>query len=412
VAELKKIAFVLDEFKLDSPAQHLLDRFLAGFHRDGKWTRPEDRLVAVSIPDEEWNAELDHRVKDFDLRRTKSLLEALQDADGVVVVGKGVVGEANDVKLRFIVKSVPEGCPVFIHGAAGIEANSVGRLRVMAIERKIPIASGTTVPVTWRLPEFYIERGMKLKRALAVVHGDFPAADFFGLEATMPITGRRAVEKIQHEVGPELRTKEKRWMVTGVAARYLREDIRSMIKEGGWEELLAAALSRSNSPLGKSVEDGRTQDLSDLDAFLKLIDHGRSILIKEIDGYQTMIVVANGAVKDFTMAVEAADGKIVSAQIYRPQGPARSDFDRLAEVIEAMFETGKAPWPFIQSFHEVSMLGILRYQSQYWYQQPEPESVRAVADEQHGGGASSQAAPKTEKAARRSRTQITPQRLN
>ena len=92
MAELKKIAFVLDEFKLDSPAQHLLDRFLAGFHRDGKWTRPEDRLVAVSIPDEEWNAELDHRVKDFDLRRTKSLLEALQDADGVVVVGTVVGG--------------------------------------------------------------------------------------------------------------------------------------------------------------------------------------------------------------------------------------------------------------------------------------------------------------------------------
>lgn len=369
MAELKKIAFVLDEFKLDSPAQHLVDRFLAGYHRVGKWVTPKDRLVAISIPDEQWNAELDRRVKDSGLRRTKSLAEAIEGANGVVVAGKGVEGEANDVKLRFVVENVPEGCGVFIYGAAGYDANSVGRLRETAKTRQIALASGSTIPVTWRLPELRIERGAKLKRVLAIVHGDFPSADFFGLEATLPVTGRRAVETTQREVGAEVIVRERRWMITGVESFTWSPDIKMMLERGKWEPLLEAALSRSNSPLGKSVEDGRTQDISNVDVFASMIDHGRLVRIVEIDGFEMVIVVANGAVQDFTMAVEDAEGNVASAQIYRPPGLARNDFDRLAQVIESMFENGQAPWPFIRSFQQVSLLGILRYQSQYWYQE-------------------------------------------
>lgn len=369
MAELKKIAFVLDEFELDSPAQHLLDRFLAGYHRDGKWVLPKDRLVAVSIPDEQWNGELDRRVKDFGLRRTASLVEALQGAHGVVVAGKGVEGEANDLKLRFVVDRAPKGSSVFIYGAAGFDPSSVGRLRETARARQVAIASGSTVPVTWRLPELRIERGAKIKRVLAIVHGDFPSADFFGLEATLQVTGRRAVETTQREVGPELIVTERRWMVTGVESFTWTPDIKMMLERGKWEPLLEAALSRSNSPQGKSVEDGRTQDITNVDAFTAMIEHGRLIRVVEIDGFQMVVVVANGAVKDFTMAFEDEEGKVFSTQIYRPPAPTRNDFDRLVQVIEGMFETGKAPWPFVRSYQHANLLSILRYQSKYWYQE-------------------------------------------
>lgn len=365
MAELKKIAFVLDEFALGTPAQHLLDRFLMGYHRDGKWIKPEDRLVAISIPEEKWDAELDRRVKDFDLRKTQSLVEALEGANGVVVAGKGVEGDANDLKLKFVIERVPEGCPVFIYGAGGSDANSTGKLMAIADGRNVPLAAGSTIPVTWRLPELQIEPGAKVKRALAVVHGDFPSAEYFGLEATLPITETRAVDVLKREVGAEIRRREKRWMFTGLETWDIREDIELMMKRDNWGGLLAAALSRSNSPQGKSVEDGRTQDLSSLSAFFELGKDLRMARIVEIDGYQSMIVVANGVVEDFTLAVEYADGKMASTQIYRPPGPARNDFDRLAETIEDLFETGKAPWSFVRTFQEVSLLGIMRLHESY-----------------------------------------------
>src|SRR2546422_1033212 len=39
---LRKIAFLVEEFSLQTPAQQLLDRFLIGYPRDGKFHRPPE----------------------------------------------------------------------------------------------------------------------------------------------------------------------------------------------------------------------------------------------------------------------------------------------------------------------------------------------------------------------------------
>jgi len=380
MATLKKIAFAIDDFKPGSPGQRLLDRFLIGFAANGAWTKPPNRLIAISIPDEEWNAELDRRVHEFGLRRTGSLKEALQDADGVVVAGKAAIGNANDVKNKFIVQHTPKGCPIFVYGALGQDPGATGSLFKIANNRGIPICSGTTLRTAWRLPELQLPAGAKLKRALAIVPGEFPTADFLGLEAALPFSGIRAVPTKRREVGAELIESELRWMFNSVNSWHTVEDVADRIDGEGWGNLAAAALSRSSSPLGTSVTDGRTQDLSSTSTFASMAKDARLIQMVEIDGYRTGIIVVNGVINDIVFAVETDDGTIKSAKIHIPPEPARSDFDRLAEALEGFFATGEPPWDANESFHQVNLLGLIRYHRQVFSSQKEKQAAKPSPD--------------------------------
>ena len=364
MAELKKIAFALDDFKPGSPGQQLLDRFLMGYTKDGVWTKPSNRLIAVSVPDEEWNEDLDQRVRKFGLRRTGSLREALQAADAVLVTGKAALGDANDVKLKFIVQRVPKGCPVFIYGAPGQDPGAAGALLKIAENRDVRICSGTTLRTASRLPELEISKGAKLKRALAIVPGEFPTADFLGLEAALPFSGIRSVPKKRREVGAELIETELRWMFNSINSWHSVEDVADSIDGEGWGRLAAAALSRSSSPQGISVTDGRTQDLSSTSTFAKLAKDARLIQVVEIDGYRTGVIAVNGVIGDIVIAVEKADGTIHSSKIHIPPEPARSDYDRLTATIDSYFSTGELPWPTFESFNQVNLIGLIRYHRQ------------------------------------------------
>jgi len=115
--------------------------------------------------------------------------------------------------------------------------------------------------------------------------------------------------------------------------------------KGNWSwPLLAAALSRSHSPQGDPVLDGRTQDLVGLGLVPKLARNPRGWLLEHQDGLRSTILVLDGVVADFNFAVRAQDGSIVSAQLFRAPAPAEQHFSRLAAVLEDFFRTSKAPW--------------------------------------------------------------------
>ena len=44
---LRKIAFILEDFRIGSPGQQLLDRFLIGYSRDGEFRKILDAQIAV-----------------------------------------------------------------------------------------------------------------------------------------------------------------------------------------------------------------------------------------------------------------------------------------------------------------------------------------------------------------------------
>ena len=342
---LRRIAFVLEDFAVSSPAQQLLDRFLIGYPRDGAFHRLENCRVSVRMVDGSENAEIKRREKEFKLRVGRSLGQAIAGANGVIVALRGSGAHANDELLREVLRSVPSGAPCFLHGALGTSLDAAQQTAKLASSRRVALAAGTPLGVTWKLPLAEIPMGMPLNEALVVVQGSAPAAEFEALEGLLPLIERRqggetGIRQVQFFQGNEL------WRAGG-------ED------QWSWP-LLASALSRSDTPQGDPVKDGRTQDLVGLGLVPKLAREPRGWVIEHRDGLRSTILVLDGVVADYNFAVRTSDGRIVSAQIYRPPAPTAHHFTRLAEVIEDFFRTHKQPWPLERSLLLSGLLQMIR----------------------------------------------------
>jgi hypothetical protein len=327
---LKKIAFLVEDFALQTPAQQLLDRFLIGFPRDGEFYRPEGCQIAVYLRDGAGNAEIDRRVKEFGLRREQSIAATVAQADGLVIVPKTSSAAPDTELVEIALRGVPRGCACFVYGGLSWTLSEAKKLANVASTQKLSLIAGTTLPVTWRLPEVDVAAGARLKEALIVVQGASPAAELDGLEGLLPVIQRRR--------GGE----------SGVRRIRLLEgtDLWQAGHDGVWSwALLASALSRSDSPQGDSVKDGRTQDLVGLGLVQTLARQPRGWVMEHFDGLRSTVLVLDGVVADYNFAVQTRDGPVISAQIYRPPAPAQHHFSRLAEVIESFFVRGKQPWP-------------------------------------------------------------------
>ena len=132
-----------------------------------------------------------------------------------------------------------------------------------------PMLGGSSLPVTWRLPDIEMPLGAHIEDALMVGVGGSDPMDFHALEGLQCMMERRA--------GGE----------TGVKAVQLIEgdDVWKAGDDGRWsKELLTAALSRSDTPQGLTVKDGRTQDLVGSGVLPGLVPHPGAYFIEYRDG--------------------------------------------------------------------------------------------------------------------------------
>ncbi|MBI2949248.1 MAG: hypothetical protein HYY23_16525 [Verrucomicrobia bacterium] len=342
---LKQIAFVLEDFALQTPGQQLLDRFLMGYPRDGAFHRLENCRVSAHIADQAANAEIERREKSFGLRVRRDLRQAVAGADGVIVAWRGSGVEAKDELLKEILPSVPRGTPCFVHGALSASLAGAQEIKRLAFSRRVVVLAGTPLGVTWRLPEVEIPQGTALKEALVVVQGKSPTAEFESLEALLPVIERRQ--------GGESGVRNVRF--------FQGTNVWKSGEDGQWSwPLLASALARSDSPQGDAVKDGRTQDLAGLGLVQKLAREPRGWALEHRDGLRSTILVLDGVVADYNFAVRTGDGQILSAQVYRPPAPAEHHFTRLATGIEDFFRTGKQPWALERSALIAGLLEVLR----------------------------------------------------
>ncbi len=327
---LRKIAFLLEEFQVSSPAQQLLDRFLIGYPRQGKFHTPGGLEVSAHLLLNNVEAGFDKRVEDFHLAARPNPEAAVAEADAVVIVPRGAGALPNDGLLRVALERAPEGAACFVHGALASTLDRARQQIELAGSRKISLLAGTPLAVTWRLPDTELPPGTALAEALIVVQGKSFGAELNGLEGLLPMIERRQ--------GGE----------TGVRGLQFLEGqkVWRAGDQGLWSwPLLAAAISRSDSPQGDPVKDGRTQDIIGLGLLPKLAAEPRGWLLEHCDGLRSAILVLDGAVADINVAVRTRDGALFSAQLFRPPPPGEHHFSRLAEVMEEFFRSGKSPWP-------------------------------------------------------------------
>jgi hypothetical protein len=384
-----RLAVLGSTYRLGSHLQTIADRFLIGYPFDGDWHLPNIKVVSLYVdeharqleagPNEfvlsmtggarkrsanPWPAEdlSQARAKQFGFRLCTDIPEALRAGgdriavDAVLTIVEQCppypysVDNKDQVLLpRFdffeqcaqVFETEKHAVPYFNHKQLSYSFAEAQTMVQTAERLKMPLLAGSSLPVTWRLPGVDVPLGARVQEAVMVGVGSLGDGDFDALEAMQSMLERRK--------GGE----------TGVKAVQLLEgdDVWAAAKAGRWsKDLLSSALSRSDTPMGLSPQDGRCQDLTGGDLLPQLVKDPAAYCIEYTDGTRATMLMLNGAVQDYNISIRLEDQKMISTQFLRPLPPNEAYSACLASKVESLYQTRKAPYPTQRALLVTGML--------------------------------------------------------
>jgi hypothetical protein len=345
---MKRIAVIGSIYRYLSHVQHIADRFLVGYPLRGTWHRPDMKIGSLYVDQKPEGDQSEARAKEFGFSVYPTVAEALRcggdklAVDAVLLIiehgdyPRNEKGQVLYPRYELFQECVnvfeKDGRVVPVYNDKHLSWSfEKAKWMVDASKRlRFPMLAGSSLPVTWRLPDIELPLGCQIEEALMVGNGGSDPMDYHALEAMQCMierrkggeTGIRAVQMIEGEAV---------WRAGA---------------EGRWsKDLLVSALSRSDTPMGLTVEDGRTQDLVGNGELPKLVKNPAAYFIEHNDGLRTTLLMLNGAVKDFNFAARVRGAGIQSCQFLLTPTPNVTYSACLVSRIEEMFETGRAPYP-------------------------------------------------------------------
>jgi hypothetical protein len=345
---MKRIAVVGSIYRYLSHVQHIADRFLVGYPLRGTWHRPDMKIVSLYIDQKPKGDLSDERAKEFDFKVYPTIAEALRcGGDKIAVDAVLIIAEHGDYprnekgqilypRYEFfkqctdVFEKDGRAVPVYNDKHLSWSFEKAKWMVDTSKRLKFPFLAGSSLPVTWRLPDLELPLGCEIEDALMVGEGGSDPMDYHALEAMQCMIERRK--------GGE----------TGVKAVQMIEGdaVWKAGAEGRWsKELLTSALSRSDTPLGLTVEDGRTQDLVGNGELQRLVKNPAAYFIEHNDGLKTTLLMLNGALRDFNFAARIRGVGVKSCQFLLTPTPNVTYSACLVSKIEEMYESGHAPYP-------------------------------------------------------------------
>ena len=345
----KKIAIVTTVWKYLSHAQHMGDRFLVGYPHEGEWRRPPIDVVALYVDQQPRDDQSAERAERFGFKVYPTIAEALRvGGDKLAVDGVLVIGEHGDYprnekgqilypryeffrQVADVFEADGRAVPVFNDKHLSYSFDKAKRMVSIARRLGFPFLAGSSLPVTWRLPSVDLPMGAEVEDALMIGVGGSDPMDFHALEAMQCVLERRkggetGVNRVQ--------------LIEGDAVWRAGD-------EGRWSrKLLEAALSRSNSLKGLTVEDGRTQNLAEGDEIKRLATRPAAYFIDYADGTKATLLMLDGVLADYNLAVKVKGRpELLSMQFLLPPNPNVAYSACLMNHVARMFLTGRADYP-------------------------------------------------------------------
>lgn len=345
---MQRIAIVTTVWKYLSHAQHIGDRFLVGYPKEGRWYKPDMQVVSLYVDQHPPGDQSRERAKEFGFEVYPTIAGALCcGGDKLAVDAVLIIGEHGDYprnekgqilypRYEFFKQCVEvfekdhRAVPVYNDKHLSYSFEKAKWMVEASRRLNFAFLAGSSLPVTWRLPDLELPLGCRIESALMVGVGGSDPMDYHALEAMQSMIERRQ--------GGE----------TGVRAVQMVEGdaVWEAADAGRWpKELLIAALSRSDSPQGLTLADGRTQDLVGSGELRRLVKHPAAYFIEHNDGLRTTLLMLDGAVADFNFAARVKGLGVVSTQFLLSPVPNVTYSACLVDKIEETFRTGKAPYP-------------------------------------------------------------------
>jgi hypothetical protein len=342
----KRVAIVTTIYRLQSHGQHIGDRFIIGYPYAGAWHKPNTRVVSLYVdqkPDGDLSAD---RAREFGFQVYPTIAETLRcggnklAVDAVLIIGEHGNYPRNDKgqilypRYEFFSQCAKvfeqDGRSVPVYNDKHLSYSFEKAKAMVDTSRRLrfPMLAGSSLPVTWRLPELELPHGCHIEDALMVGNGGSDAMDYHALEALQCMVERRGHGE------------------TGVNAVQLIEGD-AVWKDTRWsKELLTAALSRSDTPMGTGDTESRPEDLVSSGQLPKIVKNPAAYFIEYRDGFKATLLMLNGGLKDFNFAARVRGMLgIQSTQFFLSPDPNVTYSACLAHGIEKMFESGVAPYP-------------------------------------------------------------------
>ena len=345
---MKRIAVVGTVYKYLSHVQHIADRFLIGYPFEGTWHHPDMKVVSLYIDQKPADDLSAARAKEFDFTVYPTIAEALRcGGDRLAVDAVLIIAEHGDYphnekgqilypRYEFFKACIDvfekdgRAVPVYNDKHLSVSFDHAKWMVDQSKRLKFPFLAGSSLPVTWRLPELELPLGCEIEEALMIGNGGSDPMDYHALEAMQCMIERRK--------GGE----------TGVRSVQMLEGdaVWKAGQEGRWSnKLMQAAFSRSDTPQGWSLEDSRPQDLATNGQLPKLVKNPAAYFIEHNDGLKTTLLMLNGALQDFNFAARLRGAGNTSCQFLLTPVPNVTYSACLVNHIERMFETGVADYP-------------------------------------------------------------------
>ncbi len=345
----KRIAIVATIYRYLSHAQHMGDRFLVGYPYDGVWHKPDMKVVSLYVDQKPEGDLSGARAHEFGFEVYPTVAETLRcggkdlAVDAVLIIGehgnypRNELGQVLYPRYEFFDQCVKvfeqsgRAVPVYNDKHLSYSFEKAKAMVDASRRLRFPMLAGSSIPVTWRLPSIDLPLGCEIEAALMVGEGGSDAMDFHALEGLQCMVERRrggesGVKAVQLLQGDAV------WKA-GDEGRYPKE-------------LLIAALSRSDTPLGLTEADGRTQDLVGSGELRKIAKNPSAYFIEYNDGLKATMLMLDGAVKDFNFAARLKGvPQIQSTQFLLTPEPNVTYSACLMHKAEQMFQSGAAPYP-------------------------------------------------------------------
>jgi hypothetical protein len=345
----KRIAIVATIYKYLSHAQHIGDRFLIGYPFAGEWHKPNVEVVSLYV-DQKPDGDLSTaRAKEFGFKVYPTIAEAVccggskLAVDAVLIIGehgdypRNEKGQVLYPRYEFfeqvakVFEAERRAVPVYNDKHLSYSFEKAKKMVETSHRLGFPMLAGSSLPVTWRLPDLELPHDCRIEDALMVGNGGSDPMDYHALEAMQCMLERRhggetGIKSVQMLEGPAV------WKAGD---------------EGRWsKELLTSALSRSDTPQGLTVKDGRTQDLVASGELQKIVEKPSAYFIEYRDGLKATMLMLNGGVTDFNFAARIkGNPRIQSTQFFLSPVPNVTYSACLVSKIEQMIMTGAAPYP-------------------------------------------------------------------
>jgi hypothetical protein len=347
----KKLAVITTVWRYRSHAWHMAERFLVGYPFRGKWHHPPFEVVSAYVDQTPRDDLSRQRSKEFGFPIYKTIAEALRcggkrmAVDAVLIIGEhgdypiNKFGQKQYPRYQFfrqatdVFRTDGRTAPVF--NDKHLSWNFEWAKEMVETSEKMNFAflAGSSLPVTWRMPDLDMPFGAEVEEVLCVAIGSPDSYDFHALETIQCMAERRR--------GGE------RGVVSMQALR--GQPVWKAMQAGNWQKggwdprLFEACLARSQTLAQPETFSHRYPTARQMRDFVK---DPVAYRFEYADGVKATMLLMNGLVDDFTFAARLkGQAEPLSTLFYLPPNPNVVYSAALMSNAERMFTTGRAPYP-------------------------------------------------------------------